>query len=168
MDSAISSTHNRFPNLAIWKRDWEPLGNLTLEPSGIWQQDLHSTGETDSWRAQTKSCATPGPRRKEQWPQKRLTQTCLWVSRLLAEAWIGSVLLQGQGHWVHQDMQGTFRRRATLSSLPPPVWPRSHTGREHSPAHQQKIGLKIYWAWPCPSEQDPLSPTVNFSISKVP
>ena len=22
------------------------------------------------------------------------------------------------------------------------------TGREHSPAHQQKIGLKIYWAWP--------------------
>ena len=22
------------------------------------------------------------------------------------------------------------------------------TGREHSHAHQQKIGLKIYWAWP--------------------
>ena len=28
------------------------------------------------------------------------------------------------------------------------------TGREISPTHQQKIGLKIYWAWPCPSEQD--------------
>ena len=25
--------------------------------------------------------------------------------------------------------------------------------REHSPAHQQKIGLKIYWAWLHPSEQ---------------
>ena len=25
----------------------------------------------------------PGPRRKEQWPHKRLTQTCLWVSRSL-------------------------------------------------------------------------------------
>ena len=37
------------------------------------------------------------------------------------------------------------------------------TGREHSPAHQQKIGLKIYWAWPCPSEQDPVSPTVSLS-----
>ena len=35
------------------------------------------------------------------------------------------------------------------------------TGREHSPTHQQKIGLKIYWIWPCPSEQDP----VSFSIS---
>ena len=22
-------------------------------------------------------------------------------------------------------------------------------GKEHSPTHQQKIGFKIYWAWPC-------------------
>ena len=33
------------------------------------------------------------------------------------------------------------------------------TGREHSPAYQQKIGLKIYWAWPCPTEQDLVSPS---------
>ena len=25
----------------------------------------------------------------------------------------------------------------------------------NSLTHQQKIGLKIYWAWPCPPEQDP-------------
>ena len=37
------------------------------------------------------------------------------------------------------------------------------TGREHRPTHQQKIGLKIYWACPCPSEQDPVSP--SFSLS---
>ena len=37
------------------------------------------------------------------------------------------------------------------------------TGREHSHAHQQKIGLKIYWAWPHPSEQDPVSPSVSLS-----
>ena len=35
------------------------------------------------------------------------------------------------------------------------------TGREHSPANQQKIGLKICWAWSCPSEQDPDSPTAS-------
>ena len=29
---------------------------------------------------------TPEPRRKEQWAQKRLTQTCLWVSRSLQES----------------------------------------------------------------------------------
>ena len=28
------------------------------------------------------------------------------------------------------------------------------TGRKPSPTHQEKTGLKIYWAWPCPSEQD--------------
>ena len=31
-----SRTHNRFPNLGIWQRDWEPQGNLTSEVSGIW------------------------------------------------------------------------------------------------------------------------------------
>ena len=37
------------------------------------------------------------------------------------------------------------------------------TGREHSPSHQHKIGLKIYWSWPCPSEQDPDYPSVSLS-----
>ena len=41
------------------------------------------------------------------------------------------------------------------------------TGREHSPALQQKIGLKIYWACPCPSKQDPVSPSVNLSHQEV-
>ena len=37
------------------------------------------------------------------------------------------------------------------------------TGKKYSPAHQQKIGLKIDWAWPCPSEQDPVSPSTSLS-----
>ena len=37
------------------------------------------------------------------------------------------------------------------------------TWREHSPALQQKIGLKIFWAWSCPSEQDPVFPSVSLS-----
>ena len=37
------------------------------------------------------------------------------------------------------------------------------TGREPNPTHQQKIGLKIYRAWPRPSEQDPISPTGGLS-----
>ena len=36
--------------------------------------------------------------------------------------------------------------------------PSPTTGREHSLGYQQKIGLKIYWTWPHPSEQDPVSP----------
>ena len=35
-------------------RDWEPPGNLTLKGSGIWLQNFHRTGETDSWKVQTR------------------------------------------------------------------------------------------------------------------
>ena len=41
--------------------------------------ELTQDWEIDSWREQTEPCA-PGPRRKEQWPHKRLSQACLWVS----------------------------------------------------------------------------------------
>ena len=39
------------------------------------------------------------------------------------------------------------------------VWSqvKQQVGNTALPAHQQKIGLKIYWAWSCPSEQDPVS-----------
>ena len=116
-----------------------------------------------------KTFCTPGPRRKEQWPHKRLTQTCLWVARILWQR-CGSVvaccrdgrtecgractgLFEGGRHCLH------YLHHSLLSG--------QTTGREHSPAHQQKIGLKIYWAWPHPSEQDPVSPSVS-PIRKLP
>ena len=37
------------------------------------------------------------------------------------------------------------------------------TWEETQPHHQQKIGLKVYWAWPWPSEQEPVSPSVSLS-----
>ena len=40
---------------------------------------------------------------------------------------------------------------------------RSKAWREHNPTFQQKNGLKIYWAWPGPSEQDPDSPSGSLS-----
>ena len=41
-------------------------GDLTLKASGIWWQNLHRTGETDSWRVHTKPCVHQEPGRKEQ------------------------------------------------------------------------------------------------------
>jgi len=38
--------HNRFPNLGIRQREWEPPGTWTLKASGIWLQNR--TRETDS------------------------------------------------------------------------------------------------------------------------
>ena len=70
------------PNLRVQQSDSEPLGNLTLEASGIRLKNFHRTGETDSWMAQTKPaqnlhlCAPahqePGERSN---PDKRLSHT---------------------------------------------------------------------------------------------
>ena len=61
--------------------DISPLGEVAFNPTTE-LPELTQDWEIDSWRAQTEPCA-PGPRRKEQRPHKRLTQTCPGVSRSL-------------------------------------------------------------------------------------
>ena len=94
----------------------------------------------------------PGPKRKKQWPTKdwfRLSCECPGVSsRGMGRWWpaAGSGTLSVAGH-------GTFsRRHHYLHYLHHSLASGQTTGREHCPPHQDKIGLKIYWAWPCPSE----------------
>ena len=89
------------------------------------------------------------------------------VQEFPAEAWVNGGLLQGWEHWVQQWMHWTFWRKLPLSYyLHHSLVSGQTTRREHSPVHQQKIGLKIYWAWPHPSECSfPLSqslPSGNF------
>ena len=124
-----SRTHRRFPNLGIWERDWESPGNLTSEASGIRLQNFHRTGETDSWRAQTKPCLHQDPGEKRSVPRRDwagLACECPGVS------------------------SGGLGQHASGQTM----------GTEHSPTHQQKTGLNIYWAL---SEQDPVSHTVYLS-----
>ena len=114
---------------------------------------------------------TPGPRRKEKWPHKRLIQICLWVSRSFqwrlgsAVAWCrirgtecGSACMtpfEGRHRYLHY-----FHHSLASGQI---------TGREHSLTHQQKIGLKIYWACP-PSHQNNtrLPPQSVSPIRKLP
>ena len=61
----------------VWhKPSWR---RLPLTPPQT-LQNLHRTGK-QTLGGQKQNLCTPGPERKEQWPHKRLTQTCLWVSR---------------------------------------------------------------------------------------
>ena len=110
-------THNRFPILGIWQRDWEPPVNLTLEASGMWLQNLHRTGnqtlEGHKW-----NLVHPRSQEKEA------------VSLQQNES---DLPVSVQESPVHSLASGQTK------------------GRVHSPFHQQKIGLKIYWAWPRPS-----------------
>ena len=126
------------------------------------------------WKHTNKTLCIPGPRRKEQWHHKRLTQTCLWVFRSLwrkhglvvaccrlgalsvaVHAWDLFFLIscmgpfEGGHHCIH------YLHHSLASG--------QITEREHSPTHQQKIGLKIYWAWSCPSEQDQISSSVSLA-----
>ena len=123
----------------IWL--WRPVGFNYRIYTGLGNTLLEGRNKT--------LCA-PGPRRKEQWPHKRLTQTCLRVSRSLwqryglsvacCRAWgteCGSVCtgpFEGGCHYLH------YFHHSLVSG--------QTKRREHSPANQQKIGLKIYWSWP--------------------
>ena len=128
-------------------------------------QNLCITGGTDSRRAQIKSCAHQDPGEMSSDPTRdwpRLAQECP------AEAWVSGGLLQCQRHWVRQCVQGVFEGGCHyLPYLYHNLASGQTTGREHSPTHQQKIGLKIYWAWPHPSEQDPVSPSVSLCHQKA-
>ena len=150
----------------LWRSavtDFE-VSSLTIELPQDW-------GSRDSWRAQTKPCVyqDPGERINDlirDWA--RLACVCLRVSvRGVGGQWPTGAG-RCQGPWLQQSWE------AQLARLSPFEWDCSYchysyhslasgqtTGREHSPTHQQKIGLKIYWAWPCPLEQDPVFPTAS-------
>ena len=77
----------------------------------------------------------------------RDSQTCQWV---LSVSWGG----------MGQQWPATESETLTAAVLGGMLAGQT-TWREHSHTHQQKTGLKIYWAWPCPQEQDPIFPTVS-------
>ena len=123
--------------------------SLAFNPT-IELPELTQDWEIDSWRAQTQPCVNqnPGERSSDptrDWP--RLAPECLGVSCGGVGRLCGCCGVQG--HWEGQCLQETFWMKSPLSSLPPPWFGlRSNNGEGTGPAHQQKIGLKVYWAWP--------------------
>ena len=143
----------------VWPKPSQRRLPLTPPKS---HQNLHRTGETDTWREKTKPCVHQDPGEKEQWPHKILTQTCPWVSRSFQQR-RGSVVaccrVRGtECSNVHIDLlRGIHYRHYLHHSLASG----QTTGWECSPTHQQKIWVKIYWTWFCPSEQDLVFPSVS-------
>ena len=127
---------------------------------------LHRTGETDPWRAQTKP--SPGSRRKDQWPHKRLTQTCPECPGV-----------SGQGMGQQWPAAGCRALSVALHTLDlfkgviifitsTIIWPQVKQQGGNTASQGQKIELKIYWAWPNPSGQDSVSPQSVSPIRKLP
>ena len=65
----------------------------------------------------------------------------------------------------------TFHMTQKIKNLPEmqKTWVWSLVGEENGwkKKDKKKIGLKIYWARPCPSEQDPVSPSVSLSYQEA-
>ena len=97
-------------------------------------------------------------------PQETNPDLPVSVQESLAEAQIGSGWCRVGGTECGSVSMGPFEggcnylHTSTIQT----------TGREHSLAHQQKIGLNIYWAWSHPSDQDPVSPSVSLSHWEAP
>ena len=129
-----SRAYNRFPNVGIWQRDWGSPGNLTLKASGIWLQNVHRTGETASWRAQTKPCVHQDPGERSSGPTRD------WA-RLACESPVG-----GQGHWIQQFWCKPFWRRSPLPPLPLPQFglrPNYREGTQPHPSTAVNTGVHI-------------------------
>ena len=109
--------------------------NSTIEPPELTQDRgnrlWEGTNRTLCTRSQEKGAVTP---------QGTDPDLPVSVQESLAEAWVGGGLLQGWGTECSRVCMGSFNGdnlHYFHHSL-------SITGREHSPTHQQKIGLKIY------------------------
>ena len=112
--------------MGIWQRDWEPAGNLTLKASGIWLQNCHRTGETDSWRAQTKPCLHQDQEKGAVTQQQTEPELPVSIQECLAETWVDSGLLWGQEHWQQQSCEQQFWPSTEncikdLPSMAPPI-----------------------------------------------
>ena len=151
----------RLPSLGIWQRDWESPGNQTVKASRIW---LQAWGEQrlHSWRTQTKSCMHQDPEERSDdttghWPDLPAA-----VGGSPGEVWVSSGSPWAWRPWEQQSWR-------SLSKLPySPVDPKTGppqgkrpTEREHNPTHQWRIGLRFYWARPCPSQQDSVVPITS-------
>ena len=97
-----------------------------------------------------KTLCASGPRRKEQWPHERLTKTFPWVSRRLRWRYgLEVACCRVRGTEYNSTCTSPFNGGHHCPHYPYyNLASGQTTGREHSPTSQQKIGLKIYWAWP--------------------
>ena len=129
---------------------------------------LRTFRETDSRRAQ-QNLVLPRPRRKEQWPHKRLSQTCLWVYGSLQQS-CGSTVACCRVGGIDYNSPGshgmlplsTFEGGRLYHHYPTIVWPLNKLqGGNTAPSAENWIKELLSMALPTRAEQDPVLPTAS-------
>ena len=129
-----SRAHNRFPNLRICQRNWEPPGNLTLKAKGLDYRTSTGLGKLTLGGHKQNLVQTRTKEKGEVTPKELesdLLRGCLGVSSWGMGLWSGALNTTVLGAVVCWDY--SYHRLASGQT----------TGREHSPTHQQIIEIKI-------------------------
>ena len=132
-------THNRFPSLGKSGRGTENAWEFDLEDQWDFITELPQKWGNRLLKGTNKTLCAPGSRKKEQWPHKRLSQTCLWVSRISGRD-VGQQWPAAGSRALNTTVQGAvaagishFEGGHHYSHYPYIVWP------QVSPAQQKKI-----------------------------
>ena len=99
-----------------------PLGGVTFNPT-IELPELKQDKGNRLLESTNKTLCIPGTRRKEQRPHKRLTHSCLRVSRNQQRRALAVACCVGLGHWVQQCMMGPFEGGHHYVITSTIVWP---------------------------------------------
>ena len=110
----------------------------------------------DTWRAQTKPCVhkDPGKRRRDPQVTEPDLPVSLWVP-CGCEGWQQPA--EGTKALAGAVLGGTCWHELFWRA-PWSLTAKQLTERKQRPTRQQKIGLKVYWARPCPLGQDQVFP----------
>ena len=118
----------------IWL--WRPVGFDYRNYTRLWKQLLKGTNKT---------LCIPGPRRKEQWPHKRLTQTCLWMFRSLQErsGLVVACCSAGGAPSAAVHTQDSSKEVAVILNTSTILWSLLMGGAVYPPCYL--LGAKLWW-----------------------
>ena len=126
---SCGGTGQPWPAAGVWTLDTVDLG--MAQPS--WRRSPLTPPElpehTQDWRNRllegtNQTLCAPGCRRKEQWPHKRLTQTCPWVSRSFWQRRGSAVACYGVwGTECSSTCTGPFEAGPIIFITSTTVWP---------------------------------------------
>ena len=126
-----SRTHNRFPSLGVWQRDWEHMGIWLWRPVGFYYRTCTGLRKQTIEGHQKKPHVHQDPGERSSDPTRDWARLACECPGSLAEAWMDSGLLQGIGHWTTvlgavAGWHKSFWKRSPWQPLPlhyPYIWP---------------------------------------------
>ena len=171
----VLSPTSGFPAWGFGKRTRDPQGIWLWRPGGSGYGTEGKRDSTLGWHKQ--NLYPSGPRRKEQWPQETELDLLARVEGLLWRCGLAVGHHWGVGPGSSNPGRCLLLWALLETAINPTTKPvdskaglpqvKQLTGRKHSSTHEQTIGLKFYWALPCPQSKTQFFPRPVPPIKKL-